>query len=210
MGLKHYGRPEDLELVDHPEPKVAPGEVLVRVVAAGINPVGWKLAEGRLDALMETAFPLIPGWDVAGVVERVGPDAGEFAPGDEVFGYIRKDHVQLGAYAELVSAHVRMLARKPDSLTWEQAAGVPLAGLTAYQAVKHAGVEAGETVLVQGASGGPPGPGGPLPWREAPDRSEPPRICSVNSASRTPRGQECRCGGRRRRSWRPSAVHTPV
>ncbi len=99
---------------------------------------------------METHFPLISGWDVSGVVERVGPDVAEFAPGDEVYGYVRKDSVQLGAYAELVSAHVRMLARKPASLTWEQAAGVPLAGLTAYQSIKREG----ETVLVHAAAGG--------------------------------------------------------
>ncbi|MGW1361759.1 NADP-dependent oxidoreductase [Streptomyces chartreusis] len=152
--LQHYGQPEDLKLVDHPDPKVAPGEVLIRVQAAGVNPVDWKLGAGYLDPLMETHFPLIPGWDVSGVVERVGPDVAEFVPGDEVYGYVRKDSVQLGAYAELVSAHVRMLARKPASLTWEQAAGVPLAGLTAYQSIKRVGVREGETVLVHAAAGG--------------------------------------------------------
>ncbi|MFH8440550.1 NADP-dependent oxidoreductase [Streptomyces sp. NPDC018026] len=152
--LAEYGGPETLRLTDLPDPKVAPGEVLVRVRAAGVNPVDWKLAQGGLDALMETRFPLIPGWDVAGVVERVGFDVEEFAPGDEVFGYVRKDTVQLGAYAELVSAHVRMLARKPAALSWAQAAGVPLAGLTAYQAIKRVGLRPGETVLVNAAAGG--------------------------------------------------------
>ncbi|MGW2031476.1 NADP-dependent oxidoreductase [Streptomyces spinosus] len=154
MALRRYGRSEDLEWMELPDPKVAPGEVLVRVKAAGVNPVDWKLAEGRLDAVMETGFPLIPGWDVAGVVERVGFDVTEFAPGDEVFGYIRKDWAQLGAYAELVSAHVRLLAPKPAALTWEEAAGVPLAGLTAYQAVRRVGLQPDETVLVHGAAGG--------------------------------------------------------
>ncbi|MGW3461338.1 NADP-dependent oxidoreductase [Streptomyces olivaceoviridis] len=154
MALRRYGRTEDLEWTELPDPKVAPGEVLVRVKAAGVNPVDWKLAEGRLDAVMETGFPLIPGWDVAGVVERVGFDVTEFAPGDEVFGYIRKDWAQFGAYAELVSAHVRLLAPKPAALTWEEAAGVPLAGLTAYQAVQRTGLQPGETVLVHGAAGG--------------------------------------------------------
>jgi NADPH:quinone reductase-like Zn-dependent oxidoreductase len=152
IALKQYG--QELELVDHPEPKVAPGEVLVRVKAAGVNPVDWKLADGHLDTLMETHFPMIPGWDVAGVVERVGLDVEEFAPGDEVYGYIRKDWVQLGAYAELTAAHVRMLARKPATLSWEQAAGVPLAGLTAYQSVQRVGIGAGDTVLVHAAAGG--------------------------------------------------------
>ncbi|MFE6171424.1 NADP-dependent oxidoreductase [Streptomyces sp. NPDC056464] len=152
--LQQYGQPDDLKLVDHPDPKVAPGEVLVRVKAAGVNPVDWKLGAGYLDPLMETHFPLIPGWDVAGVVERVGLDVDEFAPGDEVYGYLRKDSVHLGAYAELVSAHVRLLARKPASLSWEQTAGVPLAGLTAYQSIKRVGVREGETVLVHAAAGG--------------------------------------------------------
>lgn len=152
IALQKYG--QDLELVDHPEPKVAPGEVLIRVKAAGVNPVDWKLAEGYLDPIMEVRFPMIPGWDVAGVVEQVGLDVDEFAPGDEVYGYIRKDWVQLGSYAEFAAAHVRMLARKPASLSWEEAAGLPLAGLTAYQSIKRAGVGAGDTVLVHAAAGG--------------------------------------------------------
>ncbi|KOG59443.1 MULTISPECIES: NADP-dependent oxidoreductase [Streptomyces] len=154
MALRRYGRTEDLEWTELPDPKVAPGEVLVRVKAAGVNPVDWKLAEGRLDAVMETCFPLIPGWDVAGVVEQVGFDVTEFAPGDEVFGYVRKDWAQHGAYAELVSAHVRLLAPKPAALTWEEAAGVPLAGLTAYQAIQRTGLQPHETVLIHGAAGG--------------------------------------------------------
>ncbi|MCX5535023.1 NADP-dependent oxidoreductase [Streptomyces sp. NBC_00006] len=152
--LNGYGGPDALRLTDLPDPKVAPGEVLIRVRAAGVNPVDWKLAAGGLDPIMETHFPLVPGWDVAGVVEGVGFDVEEYAPGDEVFGYIRKDAAQLGAYAEYVSAHVRMLARKPAALSWEQAAGVPLAGLTAYQAIKRVGVGTGDTVLVHAAAGG--------------------------------------------------------
>ncbi|RKT86985.1 NADPH:quinone reductase [Saccharopolyspora antimicrobica] len=152
--LDEYGGPDALRLTDLPEPKVAPGEVLIRVKAAGVNPVDWKLAAGGLDGLMETHFPLIPGWDVAGIVERVGFDVEEYAPGDEVYGYIRKDTAQHGAYAELVSAHVRMLARKPVALSWEQAAGVPLAGLTAHQAIDRVGVGAGDTVLIHAAAGG--------------------------------------------------------
>ncbi|MEU6643231.1 NADP-dependent oxidoreductase [Saccharomonospora sp. NPDC046836] len=152
--LDQYGSPDELRLVDLGEPRVAPGEVLIRVKAAAVNPVDWKLAAGKLDPIMEVRFPLIPGWDVAGVVERVGLDAGEFAVGDEVFGYIRKDWAQNGAYAELVSANVRMLARKPAALSWAEAAGVPLAGLTAYQSIKRVGVGAGDTVLVHAAAGG--------------------------------------------------------
>lgn len=154
IALQQYGSADDLALVDLPEPKVAPSEVLVRVRAAGVNPVDWKLAAGGLDALMEADFPLIPGWDVAGVVEAVGPDAHEYAVGDEVYGYARKDWAKNGTYAELVSVNVRMIAPKPRSLSWQKAAGVPLAGLTAHQSVERAGIGSGDTVLVHAAAGG--------------------------------------------------------
>ncbi|WP_046779574.1 NADP-dependent oxidoreductase [Streptomyces yangpuensis] len=149
-----YGTPASLELVDAPQPKVGPAEVLVRVKAAGVNPVDWKLAAGYLDPVLEVRHPVIPGWDVAGVVEAVGPDTSDFAVGDEVYGYVRKEWVELGTYAELVAAPVRTLARKPRGLTFEQAAGVPLAGLTAYQSLTRVGVRAGETVLIHSAAGG--------------------------------------------------------
>lgn len=149
-----YGTPDILTLTEVPEPKVAPGEVLVRVKAAGVNPVDWKLASGYLDSILEVRYPVIPGWDVAGVVEAVGEDTFDYAVGDEVYGYVRKEWVELGTYAELVSAPVRTLARKPRELTFEQAAGIPLAGLTAYQSLTRAGLVAGETVLIHSAAGG--------------------------------------------------------
>lgn len=149
-----YGTPDILGLADVPEPKVAPGEVLVRVKAAGVNPVDWKLASGFLDSLLEVRYPVIPGWDVSGIVEAVGPDTFDYAVGDEVYGYVRKEWVELGTYAELVAAPVRTLARKPRALTFEQAAGIPLAGLTAYQSLLRAGLKAGETVLIHSAAGG--------------------------------------------------------
>ncbi|WP_030252907.1 NADP-dependent oxidoreductase [Streptomyces violens] len=149
-----YGDPDVLELTDQPAPKVAPDSVLIRVKAAGVNPVDWKILAGYLDPIMHVHFPLIPGWDVSGVVEEVGMDATEYAVGDEVFGYVRKDEVQHGTFAELVAAPVRTLARKPAALDWQQAAGVPLAGLTAYQALKRLAVGSGDTVLVHAAAGG--------------------------------------------------------
>ncbi|MEV5594560.1 NADP-dependent oxidoreductase [Streptomyces sp. NPDC052496] len=149
-----YGDPEQLTYSDQPDPKVAPDAVLVRVKAVGVNPVDWKVLAGYLDPLMQVHFPLIPGWDVAGVVERNGVDATEFAVGDEVIGYVRKDEVQHGTFAELVSAPVRTLARKPAALSWQQAAGLPLAGLTALQAMDRIGVTKGDTVLVHAAAGG--------------------------------------------------------
>ncbi|MGW1378798.1 NADP-dependent oxidoreductase [Streptomyces sp. NPDC002446] len=151
---KSYGGPEVLEYSDLPDPKVGPDSVLIRVRAAGVNPVDWKILAGYLDPIMNVHFPLVPGWDVAGVVEAVGADATEYAIGDEVIGYVRKDEVQHGTFAELVAAPVRTLARKPAALSWQQAAGLPLAGLTAYQSIARVGTRAGETALVHAAAGG--------------------------------------------------------
>lgn len=149
-----YGGADVLELTDQPTPKVGPDSVLVRVKAASVNPVDWKVREGYLDQVMDVQFPVVPGWDVAGVVERVGLDTPEYQVGDEVFGYVRRDWMHGGTFAEYVAAPVRTLARKPASLSFEEAAAVPLAGLTAYQSIRRAGVTAGQTVLVHAAAGG--------------------------------------------------------
>ncbi|GAA2721340.1 NADP-dependent oxidoreductase [Cellulomonas aerilata] len=154
IAYSRYGGPDVLELVDLPEPKVGPDSVLVRVRATSVNPVDWKVRQGYLDGLMDAVFPVVPGWDVAGVVEKVGLDVPELAVGDEVVGYVRKDVVGGGTTAELVSAPVRTLARKPASLSWEEAAALPLAGLTAYQSLRRLGVTEGDTVLIHNAAGG--------------------------------------------------------
>jgi len=152
---RSYGGPDVLEYGEVPEPKLGADRVLVRVRATSVNPVDWKIQAGYLDSAMDAVFPVIPGWDVAGVVERVGVGITEFEPGDEVIGYVREDMVSRGTFAEYVAAPVRTLARKPRNLTFEQAAGLPLAGLTAYQALTRAlDVQPGETVLVHAAAGG--------------------------------------------------------
>ncbi|MFE7192439.1 NADP-dependent oxidoreductase [Kitasatospora sp. NPDC057541] len=154
IAIHRYGGPEVVEYTDLPDPKVGPDSVLVQVRAAGVNPVDWKVREGRLDGLLDAHFPLVMGWDAAGVVRAVGGGVTEFAPGDEVYGYLRKDAVEHGTYAELVAAPVRTLARRPAALDWAQAGGLPLAGLTALQALRAVGVGAGDTVLVHAAAGG--------------------------------------------------------
>src|SRR5690242_19460917 len=110
-----------LTLSEVPDPKVGPGQVLIEVRAAGVNPVDWKVMAGGLDGMMDTVFPVIPGWDVAGVVRGAGPDTPEFAVGDEVMAYARKDVVQGGTFAQLVSVSARDVARKPAALDWAQA-----------------------------------------------------------------------------------------
>lgn len=152
--LNEYGGPEVLQVAELPEPKLGPDFALIRVRAAGVNPVDWKVREGFADDAFDTRFPLVPGWDVAGVVERVGIAVAEFAVGDEVIGYVRRDELRHGTYAELVAAPVRALAAKPAPVGWAEAAGLPLAGLTAYQALRAVHVGPGDTVLVHAAAGG--------------------------------------------------------
>ncbi|RCG22887.1 NADP-dependent oxidoreductase [Streptomyces diacarni] len=154
MTYDRFGGTEVLSATRQPRPKVGPGEVLVRVRGAAVNPVDWKIMAGGLKDLMDTVFPVVPGWDVAGVVETTGIDVPEFSRGDEVIAYARKDYVHGGTFAEFVTVPVRCLARRPSAFSWEQAAGLPLAGLTAYQTLTRLGTREGETVLIHNAAGG--------------------------------------------------------
>lgn len=155
IGIHEFGGRDKLQLLELSEPKVPPDAVKIRVRAAGVNPVDWKLREGRLEGRFPHVFPVVPGWDAAGVVEEVGPDVVEFTPGDEVFAYCRKHFVGEGTYAEYVSVPATFVARKPERFSYEQAGAMPLASLTAYQALfRRAGLVAGERVLVPAAAGG--------------------------------------------------------
>jgi NADPH:quinone reductase-like Zn-dependent oxidoreductase len=145
------GGPEVLELVDVPRPEPGPTEVLVRVAAAGVNPVDWK-TRARGAFLREPPFTV--GWDVAGTVEAVGLGVTRFAPGDRVFGMPRFPR-EAAAYAEYVTSPSRQLARTPEALDDNEAAALPLAGLTAWQAlVETAEIGPGDRVLILGAAGG--------------------------------------------------------
>jgi NADPH:quinone reductase-like Zn-dependent oxidoreductase len=148
-----FGGPDVLEVGEQPDPLLGPDTITVRVRAAGVNPVDWKIREGYLQRAFPHQLPLVPGWDVAGVVDAVGPAVRELAVGDEVLGYVRKDLVQGGAYAELVSASTRHLTRKPAGVSFEVAAALPLAGLTALQSLDAVGVTSGDVVLVHAGAG---------------------------------------------------------
>ncbi|MBW8481791.1 NADP-dependent oxidoreductase [Actinomadura parmotrematis] len=150
VGQDGFGGPEVLEIVEVERPVPGPAEVLVRVRAAAVNPTDlWHRATGGL-----LGEPVRLGWDVSGVVEEVGPGVTLFDPGDEVFGMPRLP-APAGAYAEYLVAPARDLARKPTALTHVQAAALPVAGLTAWQAlVDTADVRAGQRVLVHAAAGG--------------------------------------------------------
>jgi NADPH:quinone reductase-like Zn-dependent oxidoreductase len=151
-----FGDESVLRIVDdHAEPPVGPDVVLVRTHAAGVNPVDIGIREGHLTGAYPHHFPITPGWDLAGIVEQVGPAVVDFAVGDEVFGYVRRDDVQWGTAAELVPVPQRCLAHKPESLSFAEAGALPLAGLTAYQALTEVlDVGEGDRVLVHRASGG--------------------------------------------------------
>ncbi|GGY09700.1 NADP-dependent oxidoreductase [Streptomyces djakartensis] len=155
ISYSRYGGPEVLAFGEVRDPKVGPDAVLVKVRAAAVNPVDWKAREGYLEGTLEAVFPVVPGWDVSGVVVRPGVAVSEFDVGDEVIGYVREDFLSRGTFAEYVAAPLRTLARKPRNLSFEEAAGLPLAGLTAYQVlIKRLRVRRGETILVHAAAGG--------------------------------------------------------
>jgi len=151
--IHRYGGPEVLRYEKAPRPEPGTGEVLIRVHGAGVNPVDWKVREGYARDFLKHALPLVPGWDVSGVVEAAGPGATRWKPGDELFS--RPDIARNGAYAEFLVVRESEAARKPQSLDHLQAAAVPLAALTAWQALfDAAGLGPGQTVLIHAAAGG--------------------------------------------------------
>ena len=151
MRIKDYGGPEVLicEELDRPVPKE--DELLIRVHAIGINPVDWKLREGYVRKMMELPMPAILGADISGVVEQAGSAVNGFKAGDEVYSMLGL----MGAYAEYVSVSASLVALKPNELNHAEAASVPLAALTAWQALFESGkLESGQSVLVHAAAGG--------------------------------------------------------
>jgi NADPH:quinone reductase-like Zn-dependent oxidoreductase len=145
------GGPEVLKEIEVERPTPGPTEVLVRVHAAGVNPTDWK---HRATGGLLGRPPFVLGWDVSGVVESVGIGTALYKPSDEVFGMLRYPYGH-GAFAEYVTAPARTFARKPVKIDHVQAAALPLAALTAWQAlVDIAGVKAGQRVLVHAAAGG--------------------------------------------------------
>jgi NADPH:quinone reductase-like Zn-dependent oxidoreductase len=143
--FEEYGDPGVLKLQEVPEPHAGPGQVRVKVRAAGVNPYDTKIRGGLTKAFAPVTFPSIPGLEVAGVVDEAGYGA-EFAVGDEVVGWSAG-----GSYAEYALAG--NVTRKPAGVTWEQAVGVPVAGETSQRVLDLLGVKAGETILIHGAAG---------------------------------------------------------
>ena len=148
-----YGGPEVLKYEDVRRPEPKEDQLLVRVIAAGVNPVDGMIRSGMFDKEGNRAFPIILGGDVAGIVEKLGSKVTKFKAGDPVFAYVSLD--DSGGYAEYALVTEREAAPKPKSLTYVEAAAVPIAGMTAWQAlVDTAKLSAGQTVLIHGGSGG--------------------------------------------------------
>ncbi len=157
MAIDGFGDPgKKLKATELPRPRPGRGEVLIRVVAAGVNPVDWKICRGVLREMFPHRFPLVPGWDVAGVVEEFGEGAAQrLRKGDRVWAYARKPTVQWGCYAEYVTLPEANVGLMPSKLLFEEAAAVPLAALTAWQCLfSLRALEPGSTVLVHAAAGG--------------------------------------------------------
>ncbi|MCP8857231.1 NADP-dependent oxidoreductase [Latilactobacillus fuchuensis] len=151
--INQYGDEHQLEMATLPIPTLGAHQVLVQVKATSINPIDWKLREGYLQKMFDWTFPIVLGWDLAGIITQVGVDVTDWQVGDEVFA--RPDTTNRGTYAEFAAVDDHLLAHKPANVSFAEAAAVPLAGETAWQALfEHGQLKAGQTVLVQAGSGG--------------------------------------------------------
>lgn len=146
----HYGGPDVLHVVEVPRPEPGPGELLVRVKAAGINPGEAKIREGMMAERFPAAFPSGQGSDLAGVVEEAGPEVSDWAAGDDVIGFTNRRASQ----AELTLVNATDVVAKPREIPWEVAGALFVAGTTAYAAVHAVAIKSGETLVVAGATGG--------------------------------------------------------
>jgi NADPH:quinone reductase-like Zn-dependent oxidoreductase len=151
--VHEYGGPEVLKYEDVPRPEPKEDEILVRVIAAGVNPVDGLIRSGRYAQFFKTKLPLIPGYDISGTVEKAGAQMKKFKVGDPVYAYIGSK--EGGGYAEYALATEKEVSLKPRSLNYIEAAAVPLAAETAWQAlIDTAKLSTGQTVLIHGGSGG--------------------------------------------------------
>lgn len=151
--INEYGGRDKLEMVVYPKPMPKENEVLIKIHATSINPIDWKLREGHLKERLPFHFPIILGWDLAGVVEKVGSKVKHFYEGDRVFS--RPATTERGTYAEYIVVEESLLALMPKKASFIEAAAVPLAGLTAWQClVDFADVKNGDHVLIHAGAGG--------------------------------------------------------
>lgn len=153
--IESFGGLEELKLKDMPMPQIQDHEVLIGVEYAAVNPVDWKIREGYLESAFPHQFPLIPGWDAAGVIVSLGKHVKGLKVGDLVYSYCRKPVVHDGTYAEYIAVDAANVAKKPKNITFAEAAAIPLAALTAWQALfDFSHLKKGQTVLIHAGAGG--------------------------------------------------------
>lgn len=153
--LRRFGGKEVLEEREMVTPEPFPDEVQIEVAYAGVNPVDWKIREGYLTERFPHQLPIIPGWDVSGVIKKIGSNVTNLKVGDQVYTYARKPVIQWGTYAEYVCFNAKDTAKKPKNISLAEAAAIPLSALTAYQSLFEKGsFHPGQTILIHGGSGG--------------------------------------------------------
>jgi len=155
IAFEQFGDASVLQVKEVKRPVAKPGEVLIRLSHTSVNPVDWKIRLGYLKDMLPHIFPVIPGWDAAGVVTSVGEGVAGFAVGDRVAAYARLPQVQSGTYAEYISLPADYLAKVDSKISFAEAAGVPLVALTAMQGLSdYTKIKAGDNVLVLNGAGG--------------------------------------------------------
>lgn len=153
--IEKFGELDQVKLGDIPTPEPQPNEVQIQATYAAINPVDWKITAGLLRERMPYEFPITLGWDVAGIITKIGQQVSQFKIGDEVFAYARKTKIKDGTLAEYICLDANNVALKSRKLSFDAAAAIPLTGLTAWQALFEAAkLKANETILIHAGAGG--------------------------------------------------------
>src|SRR5438132_641662 len=184
--VDRYGSKDGVRAGEMPEPEVREDDVLIQIHAAGVNLLDSKIRNGEFKRILPYGLPLILGHDVAGVVVRVGSRVRRFRPGDEV--YARPADGRIGAFAEFIAIKEDDVAIKPEALTMEEAASIPLVGLTAWQAlIERANLQRGQRVLIHAGSGGVGTFAIQLAKRDGGDDDE----HGQHRSSQTPRSRHC-------------------
>jgi NADPH:quinone reductase-like Zn-dependent oxidoreductase len=148
-----YGEIKDsLSINEIEKPSLKPNDILVKVKAASINPIDYKMVEGKLKDMISLNLPITIGFDLSGVVMEKGADVNKFEIGDEVYSRVPQE--QMGTIAEFVSVNSDLVAKKPKNSSFEETAGLPLIGLTAIQALESVGIKENDRILIHGGSGG--------------------------------------------------------
>lgn len=154
FGISHYGGIDSVQEFDRPRPVPTDNEVVIDLVCASVNPVDYKITEGRFSGIIPERWPVILGWDGAGVVSSVGRRVTNFQQGDSVYAYVRKDFLGDGTFAEAIAVDASVVAKIPTNLSFAEAAAFPLAALTAWQGLfEHADLRGGQTVLIHAGAG---------------------------------------------------------